>query len=353
MFIVQQLIAGLEAGASYGLLGLAIVIVMKSTDVPNFAMAEMGLLSCYVCWSLISPQGLGLPFAIGVAVAIVFAALLGILVQVLFVRPFTGMSSMPLALISALVAGIISVQLLHPWFAISKEPLDWIVSAAVAAFIAGAVYFLLRYGIATSSTVDHFPLLLMTIGLTFLLDGLIHKIWSAEPRPFITPWTGGRMTVFGATIGYGQLVTIGVALVVALGVGAFFKSTWGVRMRAIAEDGNTARLLGIKASRVSMMAWALGGVICFVALILKTSQSLLEPAAGSTLILAGFIAATLGGFTSLGGTFLGGLIVGIAEALAGGLIDTRLQPTIALLVVVVVLLVSSEGLSGEKKRRQI
>jgi branched-chain amino acid transport system permease protein len=353
MFVVQQLISGLEAGASYGLLGLAIVIVMKSTDVPNFAMAEMGLLSCYVCWSLISPQGLGLPFAVGVVATIAFAALLGIVIQLLFIRPFTGMSSMPLALVAAVVAGIISAQLLHSWPILSEEPLAWIVSIAVSVVIAGVVYPLLRYGIATTSTVDHFPLLLMTIGLTFVLDGLIHEIWSAVPRPLGTPWTGGRLTVFGATIGYGQLVTIGVALVVALGVGAFFKSTWGVRMRAIAEDGNTARLLGIRASRVSMMAWALGGAIGFVALMLKTSQSLLEPAAGSTLILAGFIAATLGGFTSLAGTFLGGLIVGVAEALAGGLIDTRLQPTIALLVVVAVLLLSSEGLSGEKKRRQV
>jgi branched-chain amino acid transport system permease protein len=355
MILFQQLIAGLAAGAGYGLLGLAIVIVMKSTDVPNFAAAEVGLVGAYVCWSLMfSPNGPQISLWVAIPVALAVCALSNVVIQVLLVRPFTGLSPLPLAFMVGLCAGVAAYLYLTRNSVIHLSGVSgWLAVGALSIGAALLGFLTIRSGIAKALRVDHFALLLMTIAVVFLISAAIHEIWGPEAKGMPMPWTGEKLVIGGLPIGAGQLVSIVTGFVVAMGIGVFFKTTWGVRMRAIAEDGNTARLLGINSSRISMMAWAIAGVISGITMILKTSQSVVEPGAGAALILSGFIAAVLGGFTSLGGTFLGGLIVGVGEALAGGLIGTSLQPTIALLVVVVVLLLSPNGLTAEKKRRQV
>lgn len=355
MFLLQQLISGLEAGAGYGLVGLAIVIVMKSTDVPNFAAAEIGLVGAYVLWTLTTAaSGPQMPFLPALVLSLLLCAAIGTLVQILFVRPFTGLSPAPLAIGAALCAGLAACHYMLSRAGDAPAGAGlWLAAMLVAAVVATLVFLLVRHGIPATIKVDHFALLLMTMGLVYVLMAMIHKFWGSEPRALRTPWTGARFDLFGLSVGYGQIITIVTAFVVAMAVGIFFKSTWGVRMRAIAEDGNNARLQGINSSRISMLAWAMAGAISGIAMVLKTSQTLLDPGSGDSLILLGFIAATLGGFTSLGGTFIGGLVVGLGEALAGGFIDTRIQPTVALLVVVIVLLVSPGGLTREKKRRQV
>ena len=89
------------------------------------------------------------------------------------------------------------------------------------------------------------------------------------------------------------------------------------------------------------------------AIILNTSSTVLELGSAEGLILKAFIAAVLGGFVSLPGTFIGGLLVGVAEAVAGGQISTSLQPTMALLIVVVVLLIAPGGLNRQAKLREV
>jgi branched-chain amino acid transport system permease protein len=89
------------------------------------------------------------------------------------------------------------------------------------------------------------------------------------------------------------------------------------------------------------------------AMILNTTSTVLELGSAEGLILKGFIAAVLGGFVSLPGAFVGGLVVGVGEAVAGGQIDTSLQPTIALLVVMLVLLIRPGGLTRQAKLREV
>ena len=107
--LLQQIVAGLESGAYYSLIGIAIVVVMKSTDVPNFAMAAMGLLAAYVAWFLgvgedfkmdlfaFDVTSPGWPFGVSVTIALIFAALFGAATQFFLIRPLTGLSNQPLA----------------------------------------------------------------------------------------------------------------------------------------------------------------------------------------------------------------------------------------------------------------
>lgn len=286
--MLQQIISGLEAGSWYSLVALAIVIIMKSTDVPNFAMAEMGLVAAYVAWAF---TDLGLPFLLAALIALVFAALFGLLIEFVFLRPLSGAS--------------------------------------------------------------HFPTLLMTIGLTFALGAGIQLYWGSAPRNLGAPWAGTRFEVGGQIIAMTQLVTIGVGILVAALLSWFFRTRWGVQMRAIAENRAVARLIGISAGRVSALAWAIGTVMAALALILSTTSTVLSPALGVPLVLKGFVAAVLGGFTSMTGAFLGGLLIGMLENLAGATISTSSKSAIALLVVFVVLLWKPTGMFAAARPREV
>jgi branched-chain amino acid transport system permease protein len=286
--VLQQIISGLEAGSWYGLVALAIVVIMKSTDVPNFAMAEMGLVSAYVAWAL---TDLGLAFVPAALLALLFAAVFGVVLELVFLRPLSGSS--------------------------------------------------------------HFPTLLMTIGLTFAIGAAVQLQWGAAPLNFAAPWAGTRFNVAGQVIPLKQLITIGAGILVALLLAAFFKTKWGVQMRAIAENRAVARTIGISAGRVSAMAWALGSTMAALALILSTSSTVLSPQLGVPLVLKGFVAAVLGGFTSMSGAFLGGLLIGVLENLAGAYISTSSKSAIALVVVFVVLLWKPTGMFTAARPREV
>jgi len=360
--LLQQIVAGLESGSSYGLIGLAIVVVMKATDVPNFAMAEMGLVVAYFSWWLSSPDdGLGWPFWLSMLIAVVAAAAFGAASQFFLIRPLTGLSNQPLAFLVAVGFAAALAAQFHTrglprfvdWLPGLGGGYPWVVAVLMGLITAPLWYVAIRRLVKPLARVDHFPLLLLTIGLTYALGSLIENLWGATPQRFEAPWSGKTFDIGDTRVGWDQVVSIIAGLAIALGLAVFFRSRWGVRMRAIAEDGPTARMLGINAGAVSLIAWAIGTTIAGSAMILTTSSTVLQLGSAEGLILKGFIAAVLGGFVSLPGTFIGGIIVGVAEALAGGQIDTSLQPIVALLVVVVVLLVRPGGLTRQAKLREV
>ncbi|MAV20585.1 MAG: hypothetical protein CL522_02275 [Actinobacteria bacterium] len=359
--LLQQIVAGAEAGSYYALIGLAIVVVMKSTDVPNFAQAEMGLLAAYMCWWLADGDQVGWPFWFAILVGLLFATVFGAAVQFFLIRPLTGLSNKPLAILASLSLGWVLID----GFQDNGLPgfIDWIpglgggypygVAITLAILSVPLTYLIMTKWVKKMDVVDHFPLLLLTIGLTFALGSLIEIFFGNNPQKFETPWSGVNFDLGTTRIGWDQVVSIGMGIIIAVGLAIFFRTKWGVRMRAIAEDGTTARLLGINAGVISLIAWAIGGLVAGAAMTLKAGSTVLELGSAEGLILKGFIAAVLGGFVSLPGTFLGGMVVGIAEAVAGGQISTSLQPTMALLIVVVVLFIYPEGLTREAKLREV
>ena len=124
-------------------------------------------------------------------------------------------------------------------------------------------------------------------------------------------------------------------------------------MRAVAEDRVTPRLLGVRLPRVFRITWALAGAIATVAVLLAAQASVLNDQTGQTLILTGFVAATLGGFSSIVGAFVGGLVLGVVENLAGAYISTSAASAVSLLVVVLVLMIRPEGIFGQARVREV
>ena len=286
--MLQSILSGLEAGSWFSLLGLAIVVVMKAADVPNFAMAEIGLFATYIGTSLA---------AIGV--------------------------NFWLAVVGTLIAGIL---------------------AAVVIDI-GLMRRLSGYG--------HFPLLLMTIGLSLTLNALIGRIWGQEARRFDAPWSGSFVSIGGVEVSWSQIVTIVLGAAGAIAITAFFRTSLGAQMRAVAEDRSTARLVGVRTGRVSAIAWGMGGAIATLAVMLQAQSTLVSTHSAASLIVYGFVAATMGGFVSLIGTFFGGLALGVIQSLAGNYLSTSIEFAVALLAVVLVLLARPSGFTAGLRLRDV
>lgn len=286
--MLQSILSGLEAGSWFSLLGLAIVVVMKAADVPNFAMAEIGLFATYIGTTL---AAIGTNFWLAVAVTLAAGVVAAVIIDIGLMRRLAG------------------------------------------------------YG--------HFPLLLMTIGLSLTLNALIGRFWGQEARRFDAPWSGSFLSIGGLEVSWSQIVTIVLGAACAIAITAFFRTSMGAQMRAVAEDRATARLVGVRVGRVSGIAWGIGGAIATVAVMLQAQSTLVSTHSAASLIVYGFVAATMGGFVSLIGTFFGGLALGVIQSLAGFYLSTSIEFAVALLAVVVVLLARPSGFTAGLRLRDV
>lgn len=331
--MLQQIVSGLEAGSWYGMIALAVVVVMKATDVPNFAMADMGLVSAYVAWGL---HNRGMNLWLSAIIAMAFGFVFGAVTLRFVVYPAA-------AAIAAAVAIIVGFT-----------PLNYAMSVLVGV-IAGVAFtfYAERRGFRTLAGGSHFPLLLSTIGIGAILVNSIPPIWGVESHDFEKLWRGKPIIVSDTFITRTQILTMISGVTLALVLAAFFRSPWGVRMRAIAENRENASLLGISPSKVSMLAWGVATVMASAAMILQTQATVLDSFNGEAIIFSGFVAAVIGGFASLPAAFVGGLLIGVLEGLAGQYISTGMKQAVALIVVLVVLLARPQGLGAKFKTREV
>ncbi|MFC4948906.1 branched-chain amino acid ABC transporter permease [Pseudonocardia sp. GCM10023141] len=285
----QQILSGLQAGSWYGVLALAVVLVLKSTDVPNFAMAATGLAPAYILWML-HDSGPHLPYPVALVIGLATGVVLALVMERAFIRP------------------------------------------------------LLEY--------SHFATVLMTIGLMVMVQSAIDLIWSPQPRSISTPYDA-TFTVLGQTVTSAEIVSIVVGLALMVGLRSFFRSAIGIRLEALAEDKVTPRLLGVRVSTVLVVAWTLASLVATLAMTMQAQATVLSSDAASTMIVNGFVAATLGGFSSITGAYVGGLALGVLENLAGAYIGSGSKSAVALVVVVVVLMVRPQGLFGGLRVREV
>lgn len=199
--MLQQLISGLEAGSWYALIALAVVVVMKATDVPNFAMADMGVIAAYVAWAL---EKKGLPLLLAVLVALVFAFVFGAVVQRIVVYPT-----------AAALAAVVGVL-------VALTPANFAEGAVVGGAVGLAfTFYAERHGFRTLAGGSHFPLLLSTIGIGSILVNSVGPIWGVESHDFDKLWKGRPFELAGAFITRTQIITFVVGLVTAIGLGIF------------------------------------------------------------------------------------------------------------------------------------
>jgi branched-chain amino acid transport system permease protein len=204
-------------------------------------------------------------------------------------------------------------------------------------------------------------LAILTIGVDILLVTELTRRIGSDILNVGHPW-GGKFVRFGDVgITENRLIAIGVAAVLIAGFFAVFKySDWGVAMRASAEDGETAALMGIRLGRVSALAWVVAGALAAVAgLFLVGSPTPGVQPGLQAVALRAFPAAILGGLDSTGGALVGGLVIGLAESLTAGYQDHLLflgrgfGDVMPYVVMILVLLVRPSGLFGTKELTRV
>ena len=286
MEFLSYLISGISLGSIYAIIALGYTMVYGIAKMLNFAHGDIIMVGGYVSFCAMSYLGLpALPAAL-------------------------------LAMLACTVLGIVIERLAY-------QPLRSAPSLAV---------------------------LITAIGVSYFLQNSALLIWKAAPKSYPAV-VSGSAEFFGGElkVPYISLLTIVICLVIMLGLTTFVsKSKMGKAMRACSEDKGAAQLMGINVNRTISMTFAIGSALAAVAGVLLCSfNSQLMPTTGSMPGIKAFTAAVFGGIGSIPGAFLGGLLLGIIEAMAKAYISMQLANSIVFAVLIVVLLVKPSGLLGK------
>ncbi|HEV7648086.1 MAG TPA: branched-chain amino acid ABC transporter permease [Actinophytocola sp.] len=294
---LTNVFAGLALGSTYALVALGFVVIYKSTGVINFAQGGLLALGAYFGYTFAS--NLAIAFGVAILLACLAAAAAGASVERLVLRRMVG----------------------QPPFAV----------------------------------------IMITIGLLFVIEPLITAIWGFDSLPIKNPWNIRTVEVGGLVFGVRDLWTIGLTAAVVVAFFLFFRFTaFGLAMRATAFDPEAALAQGISARRVYAVSWAIAAALAALAgITLAAGPAGLSPSI-SFIAFAAFPAMILGGLDSPAGAVLGGLVIGLAEALTRGYQDelfswagSNVSVIVPYLLMILILLIRPYGLLGTKDVRRI
>jgi branched-chain amino acid transport system permease protein len=199
-------------------------------------------------------------------------------------------------------------------------------------------------------------LVIITLGLATLINGLAGFIWSYVPRSFPSPFSADTIGVGGVFISYRDLGVIAVSGLVLLVVYLLLqRTTVGLTMRAAAHHPEASRLLGVHVSWMLALGWGLASAVGAVSGMMVAPILLLEPNMMQSIIIYAFAAAVLGGIESPLGAVIGGLIVGVTVNLAGAYIPNAgdLELAFGLGIIILVLVLKPNGLFGRAALRRV
>jgi branched-chain amino acid transport system permease protein len=200
-------------------------------------------------------------------------------------------------------------------------------------------------------------LVIVTLGLVALINGLAGFIFGYLPRSFPSPFPAQTVNFLGAFVSFRDLGVIAVSGVVLLVIYVVLqRTTVGLTLRAAAHHPEASRLLGVRVSWMLALGWGLASAVGAVSGIMVAPILLLEPNMMQTIIIYAFAAAVLGGIESPLGAVVGGVIVGVTVNLAGAYIPFvggDLQLAVALAIIIGVLLIKPNGLFGRPSVRRV
>ncbi len=282
--LLQFLIAGVTVGACYGLVGVGFSIIYNASQVINFAQGEFVMIAGLGTTSLLAA---GMPYAVAIALGVLITVLVGVVLEALAIAP------------------------------------------------------------ARQSSVV--TLIIITVGASIFLRGAAELVWGRNFRS-LPPFSGAEPIALGGAVIQPQSLWVlgGTAISVVL-LSLFFAATRsGKAMLATACNPSVALLLGIDTRAVLRLSFAIAALLGGIAGVLIAPISLTYTDVGVMLGLKGFCAAILGGLGNPFGAVVGGLIVGVTEALTAGYLSSAYKDAVAFVMILVVLIVMPRGLFGAK-----
>ena len=289
--VLQLVVAGTAQGCVYALVALGFVLIYKATETVNFAQGDLMMLGAF--FALTASVVMGLPYWAMILFAIATMAIVGMAAERLVLRPVLG----------------------YPAFTV----------------------------------------VMITIGLGYVIRGMVTTIpgWGTETYSLPNPFANAVWRVGGVVLPVQQLSVIALTAALCAALYLFFRfSRLGIAMQATSQNQLAAYYMGIPVRRVNMMIWGLSAAVAAFAGILLAPVTFVHSNMG-LIGLKAFPAAVVGGFGSVPGSIVGGLIIGLVEALAGFYLPEGFKDIAAYVVVLVVLLVWPSGIFGETLRKKV
>ena len=289
--ILQTVLTGISIGCVYGLVALGFVLIYKATEVINFAQGELLMLGAFISFTLITM--LNFPYWAALLVTTIVMGLLGALLERTVLRSLVG------------------------------EPV--------------------------------YAMLIVTIGMSFFLKSVVSMIpgWGTDTHGFQTPFTGKFVRTDALVISWEYLAIILITTVLISVLFCFFRYTRvGMAMRATSQNQLAAVYMGISVTRVFSLTWTIAAALGGIGGILLSPITFVHMNMGF-IALKAFPAAVLGGFGSLPGAIVGGLIIGVTESLSGVYLPEGWKDISAWLILIGVLIIRPQGLFGIQEKKKV
>jgi branched-chain amino acid transport system permease protein len=227
------------------------------------------------------------------------------------------------------------------------DPYLGFVAVGAILFVAGFV--LQRQLVDRVVDAPHEMQILLMLGVALVLENSALVAFGPEPRRVRTPLTQATLWLGPIFVDVGRLVTFGVAVALTLALSLFlYRSDLGRQMRAVADNGYGARVIGADVRRVSALAFGVGAACVGAAGALVAPLLPFQPPTGLQLSVTSFNIVIIGGMGSLLGAFVGGLLVSVAESLGAVFLNPSMKELLSFSLLVVILLVRPAGLFGRR-----
>jgi branched-chain amino acid transport system permease protein len=286
----QLLISGMATGAIYALAALGFTLLWQASGTINFAQGEFVMLPAFM---MLAFGAMGAPLIASFALTCVVAVAV----------------------------------------------LGW-------AFKRGVADPLLKFGLM--------PIVVATIGLAIAARNGVRAGYSAEAHPFASLFADKLFNVAGVNVTLADIGTLAIALALVLGTQWYLgKTVTGRAMQAVAQNTESATVLGINVPRMVFYTFAINAVLACTAALLVTPTYLAKFDMGESLGAKAFFAAIIGGFNNSRGALLGGVLVGVSENLAAAYISPAYKDAVALAIFMVVILFKPQGLLGKTVERKV
>ena len=198
------------------------------------------------------------------------------------------------------------------------------------------------------------PLVIASLGLSIAVKSIVRAGYSAEAHPLPSPFPSGLLSIAGVNVSYADIGTLVLAGAIVVGLQAFLNRTvTGRAMQAVAQNTESARVLGIDVKRMVLYVFLINAVLAVVAALLITPTYLAKFDMGDSIGQKAFFAAIIGGFNQTRGALLGGVLIGVLENLVGFYVSPAYKEGVALALFLAVILFRPEGLLGKAEERKV
>ncbi|MCF8566476.1 branched-chain amino acid ABC transporter permease [Alicyclobacillus tolerans] len=284
------IVGGISVGCLYALAALGLVLIFRTSNVVNFAQGEMAMFSAFLAFTVLEHWHLS--YWLAALTALVFAFFLGLFVERVFMRRVQK-------------ANILSQ-------------------------------------------------IILTLSLYLVFRGVAGIIWGFTPTSFPTALSTTPIHIGQAVVTPNNIFIYAVtAVLLAVFYALIHYTKLGLAMRAVSQNMATSQLMGVRVRSVIASTWGIATVLGAIAGILIAPQTLLSPTMMSEVAVKAFAAAVLGGFTSLPGAVIGGLIIGVSENLFGAYVSQAFQTSFVFLLIIVVLYTRPNGLFGKRATKKV